>query len=115
MTLTRNNGNHGEREESLASVAEAAAASRLAEILLVGFERCDLEGRPLSELQKLDLLASALTVFDGQRVQLERQFRIHTVLSQLGPEMTDRAQDEPAVLADAAAWRSSRVRAAGGS
>lgn len=114
MTCTTSNGNHSDREESLASVAEAGAASRLAEILLIGFERCDLEGRPLSELQKLDLLASALTVFDGQRAQLERQFRIHTVLSELGPEVTDRAKDEPVVLADAAASRSSRVRAAGG-
>ena len=53
-------------------------------------------------------------MFDGQRAQLERQFRIHTVLSELAPEVTHRAKDEPVVLADAAAPRSSRVRAAGG-
>ncbi len=103
MTLATTTGHHDGREESLASVALAAVASRLAEVLLIGFERCDLEGRPLSELQKLDLLASALVVFDGQQAQLERQFRAHTVLSELGAEDRSRAANEPVRLADAAA------------
>jgi hypothetical protein len=52
---------------TLKSIAEVAAAGRVAETLVVGFERCELEGRPLTELQKTDLLATALAVFDGHR------------------------------------------------
>jgi hypothetical protein len=70
-------------DEALASIAESAAASRVAEFLIAGFERCELEGRPLSELQKVDLLATALTAFDGYREGVGLHVGLHRTLTEL--------------------------------
>lgn len=71
------------RADACGDHAEIAAAGRLAEILIVGFGKCELAGRPLSELQQIDLLATALTVFDGYRDEVEGHVRIEETLREL--------------------------------
>ena len=46
-------------------VAEVAAANRIGHIIAAGFGNCAMEGRPLTELQQADMIATALLVFDG--------------------------------------------------
>jgi len=71
---------------SVSSIAEAAAAARLAEILTVGFERCEAEGRELSERQKIDLLTAALIGFDGLGDEVERHVELHGMLTALAAD-----------------------------
>ncbi len=77
-------GSH--RREAFSSTAQIAAAERLAEALVVGFGTCELEGRPLTELQKIDLLMTALAAFDGLQAELESQLRLQRALVEMGRE-----------------------------
>lgn len=92
----------GVRDGAFASTAATAAATRLAEILVSGFGRCDLEGRPLSELQRVDLIATALSAFDGHGAELERRLGVEGELIALGAEARSRrAASASPVLATA--------------
>lgn len=46
-------------------IAEVSAANRIGNLLAAGFGNCAMEGRPLTELQQADMIATALLVFDG--------------------------------------------------
>jgi hypothetical protein len=72
------------QRKALSSTAQIAAAERLAETLVVAFGQCDEAGRPLTDLQKIDILSTAFAAFDGYRAELERQLRFEQVLVELG-------------------------------
>ena len=100
-TISPNGRSHraaGARDGAFSSTATTAAATRLAEILIAGFGRCELEGRPLSELERVDLLATALSAFDGHGAELERRLRTEQALLELGDEERARAAVSPAFL-----------------
>ncbi|MCC6743448.1 MAG: hypothetical protein IT175_06270 [Acidobacteria bacterium] len=46
-------------------IAEVSAANRIGNMLAAGFGNCAMEGRPLTERQQADMIATALLVFDG--------------------------------------------------
>ena len=71
------------RRESFSSAAQIEAADRLAELLIVAFGQCELADRPLTELQKIDLLSVALAAFDGYRAELESRLSFEQALIEL--------------------------------
>jgi hypothetical protein len=70
----------GPTAESVSSASQIEAADRLAETLVVAFGQCEMAGRPLTELQKIDILSSALAVFDGYRAELESRLSFEQTL-----------------------------------
>ena len=87
------------RPEAFSSTAQLAAASRLAQVLIVGFETAELADRPLTELQKIDLLATALAAFDGHQADLDAQLELEEALLDAGRRSRERhAEDEHASL-----------------
>ena len=80
--MTRKCGERA-RREAFSSTAQIEAADRLAEMLIVAFGECELAGRPLTELQKIDLLTTALAAFDGYRAELEGRLSFEQTLIDL--------------------------------
>jgi hypothetical protein len=56
--------------ESTKVIAHMAAADRVARVLVTAFQTCGESSRPLSELQKVDLLRTAILEFDGFEAEL---------------------------------------------
>jgi hypothetical protein len=56
--------------ESTRVIAHMAAADRIARVLVTAFQACGEWSRPLSELQKVDLLRTAILEFDGFEAEL---------------------------------------------
>jgi hypothetical protein len=77
-------GTERARREAFASTAQVEAAERMADALIVAFAKCELAGRPLSELQKIDILSIALASFDGYRAELADQLCLEQILAGLG-------------------------------
>lgn len=75
----------GPTPESVSSASQIEAADRLAETLVVAFAQCETAGRPLTELQMIDILSSALAVFDGYRAELESRLSFEQTLVELRP------------------------------
>lgn len=71
------------RRETFSSAAQIGAAERLADTLIVVFGQCEEAGRPLTDLQKIDILSSALLAFDGYRAELEGQLSFEQILREL--------------------------------
>lgn len=69
--------------EDYASIAEAAAADRLARALVTGFGLCEDEGYPLNEIQRIELVKSALVTLVGVRAEVERQIRVSEAIRAL--------------------------------
>jgi hypothetical protein len=61
--------------------AQVAAADRVARVLVGGFDLCADGGRPLSALQRVELIKAALLEFDrldadvGANLEVERRLR----------------------------------------
>lgn len=72
------------RREAVASLAQVAAAERLADVLITAFAQCDEAGRALTDLQKIDLLVSAFAGFDGFGGDLESLLRSKDIVSGFG-------------------------------
>lgn len=90
------------------SVGLVTAARRLAEALVCGFAACHTEGRPLTEVQQADMIASALLAFDGCRAELEaaglvdqrlRDAYNHTRIPD-GPRLRSEETGEPMTAAE---------------
>ena len=83
MTDLSLNGRPRRNLEAFSSTAQIEAADRLAETLIVAFGQCEQAGRPLTELQKTDLLSVALAAFDGYRAELESRLAFERTLVEL--------------------------------
>lgn len=70
---------------SSTAMAEVCAAERLANALLAGIAKTDMEGRPLTEAQQSDLLQSALLAFDGFARELHELAKVDDMLEALTP------------------------------
>lgn len=74
------------RDSTDALVAQAAVqcAEAMARAILVTVDECQSNERPLSMLQQIDLVKTALSVFDGTQAELASAFETITVLSGMG-------------------------------
>ena len=69
--------------EGFATTAQVAAAQRVARALTVGFGLCDEAGFPLSERQRISMLAAALLGFDGFQAETEGLLGVEQLLAGL--------------------------------
>jgi hypothetical protein len=79
MSTTNGNG----RSETLVSTAHGAAARCLARAVAVAFDACEQSDVPLSELQKVAVIESALLEFDGFGSHLTSLVPLSRLLSDL--------------------------------
>lgn len=86
--------------DSSVSSAQVGAANRPAEILVVGFENAELHDRPLTELQKIDILSAALAIFDGHRQEIETQLELEEALLDAGRQARETRVGGTAVRLD---------------
>jgi hypothetical protein len=70
--------------EGTVLTAHAATAKCVARIVAVSIDACEEAGIPLSELQKVTLIESALLEFDGFGVQLASLVAVGELLRDLG-------------------------------
>jgi hypothetical protein len=70
-----------------ASTAQIAAAGRIATALVVGFQLCADARQPLNELQRIELVKTALLVFEDFKRDVESQIRISTALGSFADEV----------------------------
>ena len=66
-----------------ASMAEAAAADRLATALVTGFGLCEDEGFPLNEIQRIELFKAALVALVDVRTEVARQVRVSQAIQSI--------------------------------
>lgn len=71
------------RDPSDALVAQASVlcAKAMARAIVVTVDECVSNDRPLSQLQVVDLMQTALLVFDGMQAELAATFETISVLS----------------------------------
>ena len=69
-----------------ASMAEAAAADRLATALVTGFGLCEDEGFPLNEIQRIELFKAALVALVDVRAEVARQIRVSAAIQAIDPD-----------------------------
>lgn len=63
-----------------AAVLAQVAYEGVARALMVGFDKCLMEERPVTQLQQIDLLTSALACCDGLAGELERTLAFDGIL-----------------------------------
>lgn len=69
-----------------ASMAEAAAADRLATALVTGFGLCEDEGFPLNEIQRIELFKAALVALVDVKAEVARQIRVSAAIQAIDPD-----------------------------
>jgi hypothetical protein len=70
--------------ESATMIAQVAAADRVARVLVTAFRSCGKSSRPLSELQQIELLRTAILEFDGFEAELSGMLDVERQLVGLG-------------------------------
>jgi hypothetical protein len=80
--MSSENG-HGPTEAAVFT-AHAAAAKCLARVVAVSIDSCEEGGFPLSEVQKVAVIESALLEFDGFGLQLASLVAVGELLRDLG-------------------------------
>ena len=80
MATTNGNGS----AETVMSTAQCATARCIARSVTVAFDACEDAGVPLSQLQKVALVESALLEFDGFGVHLSSLAALGRMLGDLG-------------------------------
>jgi hypothetical protein len=72
-----------ENHDSAAAV-QTITAERFAEALVTAIAKCEDEGRPFTDMQKCDLIESALLSFDGLHALVEGHFLLDNRLRMAG-------------------------------